>query len=403
MNEYEASSILQSGSEERKGKNYTWWLVVLCFISNLSQAPRLIGNNYVRIAYLVLWLVFLALLVINERGIPFAPFYLPLIFDVLLLVFTVLGPLVGDRSGYLSSNLFRPVNLSTFIMAVGILCGRYISEKQFRKIAVAFIAATFIVAGMIYFDYFRGVDWAGAGTFVYSSKNSAGQILLTAVVLLFLMFAEEREVISYLLSLPLLALVFIMKSRAVIVSAAIIILYIILFVIKQRKYRLIALTLYVGAIVAVLAIPSLHHLFIDQIMLNNKDRTDIWGISSARNEQYEYFFATFPHYKYIGTGGSYIESFPLASLLSYGIIGSVPLFLFSIYPLRVARKSRRTQSLRPYRVLVVALNLMMLLNGVFEEQSPFGPGVKCYLLWLVTGILYGKLFYGERETENNEN
>ena len=45
---------------------------------------------------------------------------------------------------------------------------------------------------------------------------------------------------------------------------------------------------------------------------------------------------------------------------------------------------------------MILLNILLLTNGLFEELSPFGPGVKCYLLWMITGIYLGLKVKKER-------
>ena len=36
--------------------------------------------------------------------------------------------------------------------------------------------------------------------------------------------------------------------------------------------------------------------------------------------------------------------------------------------------------------MLIMLTIITLSNSLFEELAPFGPGVKCYLLWVVTGL-----------------
>ena len=80
---------------------------------------------------------------------------------------------------------------------------------------------------------------------------------------------------------------------------------------------------------------------------------------------------------------------PLTVLLSYGVIGGLPILLFSLFPLYIGMKNIKYLKYRVFCSVIMSLGIVMWVNGIFEEQSPFGPGVKCYFLWLVTGLFLG--------------
>ncbi|MPQ45150.1 hypothetical protein GBZ86_15610 [Clostridium tarantellae] len=113
------------------------------------------------------------------------------------------------------------------------------------------------------------------------------------------------------------------------------------------------------------------------------------AITSGRIDHIIYFKENFSENMFIGTGRFYLESFPLALLMSYGILGSCPIFILSIFPLIIAYRYRKLDKNNKIRKLIILLNIILLINGLFEELSPFGPGVKCYLLWMITGIYLG--------------
>jgi hypothetical protein len=108
--------------------------------------------------------------------------------------------------------------------------------------------------------------------------------------------------------------------------------------------------------------------------------------SSGRIAQYEIFFDMFPRYVLSGTGGTYIESFPLAAMLSFGLGGSFPVLLLALAPLIYCAKPRLGEGLSILRGTVLFIWIVSIVNGFFEELAPFGPGTKSYLLWLLTGL-----------------
>lgn len=83
---------------------------------------------------------------------------------------------------------------------------------------------------------------------------------------------------------------------------------------------------------------ELYNLYIKEIILNNKDINDLTAVTSNRDLHVEYFKANFGMYWFSGTGGTYLESMPLAVLMSYGILGGIPVLLFSLQPLYIGFK-----------------------------------------------------------------
>jgi hypothetical protein len=338
------------------------------------------------------WLVLAVLMVKSESRIDLHYFVLPVTFDMFCLFMYIF------KGGYVSSNLFRPINICTFIMLVGIWAGGSLDESHLKKISGAFIGSSLVVAVYLYFNIFRGVDWAGSGAYLYGSKNSAGQIFLTAFMLLFLLFFREHKIVSTGLMIFFAALVVMMKSRASLLIFVLMLIYFALFVIKKPMYKALALTGIAVVALLIFTNENLYNLYIKQIMLNNKDINDWTMVTSYRDIQYEYFFDNIGRYWLFGTGGTYIEAMPMSVLMSYGVIGGIPVLLYSVYPLYIGLKNTKKKEYAVFCTLIISLAIMMWFDGLFEEQSPFGPGVKCYFLWLITGIFIGY----KQEHECNE-
>lgn len=377
-------------------------IIVACFLCNLSQIPTLYNSRPLSLAYNFCWFALAFLLLRSERSIYVIYFALPFVFDLFCFVMKLIR-----GGGYTDSNFFRPINLCTFIMLIGLWIGKYITEDSLKRIGMSFVISALIVAVYLYMNVFKGVDWANSGGYLYGAKNSAGQIFLTAAVLTILLLFKEHKVLSSVAIAFFCVLIVMMKSRATILTLVIMVLYIVIFVLKDPKQKAIGI-----ACVAIIGIiiytnPDLYDLYINKIMLNNRDSNDIAAITSNRNLQYDYFFSVFGEYSFVGTGGTYIECMPLSVLLSYGVIGGIPVLLFSLMPLYIGLKYVRDKEYRIYCVIIIALSLMMWINGLFEEQSPFGPGVKCYFLWLMVGIFIGYKNYrelcrwNEKEGEKN--
>lgn len=68
---------------------------------------------------------------------------------------------------------------------------------------------------------------------------------------------------------------------------------------------------------------DLNNFIINEIIFNNRDMS-INSLSSGRDVHWKRFAQEFGDYMFVGTGGTYLESMPLAVLFSYGIIGGIP-------------------------------------------------------------------------------
>lgn len=377
-------------------KNFSTGLIVIaCVFCNLSQMPNLMESGIISLAYSGTWIFIAVMLLIDRRTLKWQYLLLPIVFDVICLGGRFLG------KSYFSSDLFRPINLCAFILLIGIWAGTYLDYTNLKKISFAFITSALAVAIYLYFNIFRGVDWGGSG-YLYGSKNSAGQIFLVAIILIATQFLQYNKVLSAFAMIFFAPLIIMMKSRASILTLLIVIIYFILFILKKKIHKVIGIVILVATLIIIFTNAELYNLYIKEIILNNKDINDLTAVTSNRDLHVEYFKANFGMYWFSGTGGTYLESMPLAVLMSYGILGGIPVLLFSLQPLYIGFKYIRDKRYRLFCVLIIALSITMWINGIFEEQSPFGPGVKCYFLWLVLGLFIGyrdstnKLLYYER-------
>ena len=65
----------------------------------------------------------------------------------------------------------------------------------------------------------------------------------------------------------------------------------------------------------------------------------------------------------------------------------VVLLVSALYPMA---KARSLPCSSEWKLTLRILTAAYFTNGFFECLSPFGPGVKCYFLWLLFGLLHGR-------------
>ena len=90
----------------------------------------------------------------------------------------------------------------------------------------------------------------------------------------------------------------------------------------------------------------------------------------------------------LGAGRYKFEAFFISVLYQYGIIVGTFFIAFSLYPIVIYNKTKKGESYnKNVYVCFILLIIAFLINGLFEELTPFGPGVKCMPLWIMVGLL----------------
>lgn len=372
--------------DRRDNKIIQTLLPLICILCNISQLPDAWGNRFISLAYEGL-LIFVFFYSIYKRG-----FAVSVPRGLILICVTIVGFLfvarIIMRHGYITANLTFPMLLCVFVLLTGCQAGCLIDkEKAIKNIVYAYVFSSIYIAIVIFFSYFSGVDWLNAEGYIYLAKNSVAVIFLTSIVLIYYFILPKQKLLSILIILMFSYMIFVLKSRAAIFVWCIFIVYVLCINQKNFILRLFGILLCVVSVVYVLKNEYLYEIIVEKIILNNRT-ADLSTVSSGRDEHYKLFAKIFPENWLIGTGGIYLESFPLAVLGSFGVIGAIPVFALSFYPiimLIVNRKNSREIDKRLVTVVFI-LNILLWANGVFEELTPFGPGVKCYMLWLLTGL-----------------
>lgn len=356
-------------------------------LSIFSQIPSFWNNRYISLGYTgALFFVFLISIYKDNLKIklPIGIIALPVLIDLILIVLSIFS-----RKNYLQSNLFVPINMCCFFTIIGYYCGKFTNIDTLRKINRIIVYSTLIMALFIFKDSFVGVDWANASGYLYTAKNSAATIFLSAIIIILIYIQDFKRPFAIAAVFFLSSLIIMTKSRATIICLFIFLLYITFFYIKNYKLKIILITFIILIGIVIFTNKISYDFFINNIFFNNRSKTDFSVITSGRDVQYDYFFKIFPAHWIIGTGGTYIECNPMTILLSFGIVGGVPTLIYSILPIiyTVKNKIRNVDNYTyKIRYLVLSLAIVLFINGLFEELTPFGPGVKCFVLWFYLGV-----------------
>ncbi len=379
-------------------KNKNQMSILLCLVvalTNLSQLPIFIDSNSTQIVTYFCWgCIFLVCCLQKELQIKIKALNIISIFAVIIIIPIFFGMIAGLN--YVDTR----INYSLIITAGIFIISSFIpvfDMDDLNLVYRSYIISATVLAIVIYINYFLVSGFNFDSTvYEYGSKNSSSQIVLTAIILSIFDLRGDKKVWKILNFMCLsinMAVLLLMRSRASIIGIVIIVLMILLDKGIDKKIRRIVLAASVIFVCLMFFNENLYDTVINKILFASRDSTDLDDVSSGRYSQWEAFPQLFSENPIFGRGKFKIESFPLSVLVQYGALFGLPVIVLGIYPLIYAIK-RRARG-KHFQILMVT-SAVYLLNGVFEELSPFGPGVKCYFVWMMLGILIRGFKY-ERE------
>lgn len=360
-----------------------YFAVVCCIISQIFKALDLEGSGILKLSWLIPFTIFILFRTKHIFSKTISQYY------VFLIVFVFYCACCEAITGasYIGADI-NNISISIFILATSYAYGMNVQniEKSLNKLAWSFFAASFVYGIAVYIKFLMGADMFSI-IYAYDDKNSAAQIFLSACVILFTLykpFNTMQKIIMYTLIALLLYIMFILKSRATLVGFFLVIGYFI-FAYNNKKVRYILFGSILLIILFIVTNPSLYRTVVEGILFANRDSSDINSLSSGRVEQMRKCIDLFFSSPLIGIGNKYFDCFPVIILTQYGIIGATIVFVF------LGRRIKECYSLlNKTNMLDLCAYLLMatyLLNSLFEAQPPFGPGVKCFPLWMIWGIM----------------
>ncbi|MDE5901505.1 MAG: O-antigen ligase family protein [Muribaculaceae bacterium] len=247
------------------------------------------------------------------------------------------------------------------------------------------IVSTTILAIVSYVLVLRFVD-VGQLSYAKIGKNSLATILLSAVVLIITSFRywkSGKRVFMLGCLFCLVVVMFLLKSRASLLGLAFVVGY---YIMKYTRIRtkIIAIAAFAIIVVIVMSIPKYYEIIVENILFANRDSSNIDSLSSGRVTYMLEVLALIPENLIWGVGVRYMDCFPLMQLVQFGIFGAliVAVYLYKAGLLISFRFNKHD----PLNLATFLLFWAFMINSLFEAQAPFGPGVKCFILWMMFGF-----------------
>ncbi len=363
-------------------------IVFACACSIFAQIPDLNLGLRNLLNYFP-WIIAVLYLVFYVNYVNLAHFQLLLLPSVVIFMY-LLGLFVGKSYDF---NLFRALIITSLVFCVGVVLGENIPEKHFKLILKAICIVTLIFALYLYFQVLGGGTLYSDREEGVDGKNSLS--LIVAVPIVIMLYTSDIFPRLRWGFIPFLVfLVILMRSRTSMVCALGALIGKVFIGNRSRKEKV----LYTIALCIVIYLfvinEKMYDRVINQIFFRGKELNEenMSAITSGRSEMQKGFSQAFKWVWFVGGGGYAYENFYMDTLIKYGLFGAVPVFLFAFSPSIYFFKDFKDKQNKEFRALLLALNVLMLISGIGEEMPPFGPGVKCFVLWLTFGYYIGRRY-----------
>lgn len=365
-------------------------ILIAIFISILSQAPlfRVKLDLKTQVIVQLIWIVVFIIellqnkYIIKRTRIIYFQFFFILLGIMILELLTTKIYILGFT---------KMIVISLLIFFIGTQSKIKLTYNYFKRIAIIYIIASLFLTLDIYIEYFIGYNFQRIG-YIYRAKNSAGQILLTAIIFLLFLFKEKKlKILKYILILFMFYEILLMRSRATLVSMIFIPIKFMTNSLLSLKNKIIIFSLII-IIIVLLCNENIREFVIGNILMNSTknfsfEKLDINKISSNRISLIKNVPQQLYGRELLGLGSSfYVDNIFVNAIGNYGIIVGLLVIGLVVSPIFILKKYSKI--IEPsIKVYIELLFIIYIFNGIFEGWAPFGPGIKCFLIWLFLGMI----------------
>lgn len=364
-------------------------LAVSCFLTNISQLPVLVATGRTQLLNTPIWIVvFVVVLLRGKKQISKKTLR---IYGVLIATIAcLLIQSLVTTNDYFSSSILNCMLLSLFIYTIGEFSGKFLSDDGIKVILASYVISTVVVSISIFVQYFSTGFHLTSRLYVYSSKNSISQIIFTAIVILLFFKSNKSRFINIIRIGAIIfevLLLMILRSRASIVGFLFSILFVLLGKRFNKRLKYLFSTLIIAVAILMLINESFFNTLVNNILFAGRNLNDLDSLSSGRVSILASFPDRMQNHWITGIGSTYFECFPLSCILQFGVVCGFSLLVLSYSPIFFSLKLNKSHFINAIFSLVC---IGYIINSFFEGLAPIGPGVKCYYMWLMFGILVSR-------------
>lgn len=227
--------------------------------------------------------------------------------------------------------------------------------------------------------------------YAVENKNNIAYLLLSCAIFCIINYRPQIKKMRFLalvFAFLLLAYMILLKSRATILGLFLIISY---FIFKSRNKKVqLGITIATSCIVLfIILTPEYYESIVNGILFAGRDASNINDLSSNRISIFYNRLSDFSFDNCLyGIGNVYFDSFPIAIVVQYGLIGASILFLY--LKKIICHINNLNKIDNPIFLTSFLLLISLLTNSLFEAYPPFGPGTKCMVFWMCYGFCFAE-------------
>ena len=360
------------------------------FLTSVSYMPVFTDRGLTQMVSLPSWGLVIIVILLRKK-LTICRSDLPLIFSAMVAVAVMITIQTLTGNNYTGSLLTRCMILAFTMSFLGefISASGQVRGKE-KLLFSAFIAGTLMLCAVVYFGFLRGQN-LNFLYYAYGSKNETAMLAATAIVLLLFFnwrdaYTKWQTFFRIVLLTAFTVVIFLMRCRSVMIG--IVLVYAVFFFRKNSNgWMKFAIVAAVVVLIFALQNDRMYDTFVNGILFGGRDSSDLNAISSGRVDQIKRGLEKLNENLWVGTGKTRtVDCFPVSVLMQYGVFLGSAFALFSLCPLIWGLLNYKKIPEHMAMVLIMCA-VVYVICGIFEENAPFGPGARCFMLWFLWGYL----------------
>lgn len=377
------------------------WLLICLILGLLAQIETIKG--IFRPVLYASWMAMIAIYIIcsRHRLLIARQARILIVMVAIIYIWRIILMALGQATALPQLGTMLLIDVAAFLCG-GWLVNSGTDDSSMAKILIYYSAAVGFFSIYLFRTYFSSIAaWITTTFYQYSSKNSAAQLLVQAVVSLIFLFPaiyKKRipvfaQIFRFGVAGMLLIVIGLLRCRTAMLALAVGTVYNILRWGKKRRILYVIIILLL--IMMVLIIEPIRQ-FVESALLLNKYGSDatLDQFSSGRLTNFKNTLEVWKTHPWIGVGKILIDCNPLALLTDSGVLGAIPYFVFWF---STVKTNLLREGSNPFNKAIQFLTIYYCVSSLLEGYPPFGPGVCVAPLWLLSG--YGEIM---RKGEKNE-
>ena len=344
-----------------------------------AQIPYFRGNIVSRVFSFVGLFLALLYILIKRIRVDLSKYTTILVLTVVLLLFSVTCCILTGESFYFSTTITSIlITVATFIVFSVIFSSSKTTVNL--SIFIEFIILSISILSIFIFVFLINQGFSFFGRYYYygESKNLVAFIVAFGSILQLMMLKYKKLRLLHLLEFLFCSYVEIMlKSRTSLICWIVGVFLVVLLFFKNHKIKIIFLASVIIFLIVVLTVKPVYELVVNNIFAAGRNLNDLNDLTSGRMVGFLLSYRLFESSPFIGVGNNYIDNNILMWLSQHGVIGFLIIVSIAIC---LISKIRLCYA-RDFKIMLAIIFIMLLVNGLMESYSPFGPGTKVFCCW----------------------